>query len=136
MRNGQACPISGGNEMCGNSGDRVSVRSTTLIFPPASSFASCASAVMLAPCQGGRKRKAQRGVGCHKSKTPRPKPTSCGKLLLQGLWIVAPSGQPFLRHIARIEILDAFAQGLDHRAGERSGRDLRRRQELVPLGGE
>src|SRR5204862_5150386 len=91
--------------------------------------------------------KAQRGVwGLEKSNPPLAKaarfppyqgggamPTSRGKLLLQSLRIVAPSGQPFLRHVARIEILDAFAQGLDDRASERGGGDLRRRQELVPF---
>src|SRR5216683_8135393 len=43
IRNGQHCPNSGGSAICGNSGDRVCVRSTTRIRPDRRSAASVVS---------------------------------------------------------------------------------------------
>src|SRR5438132_7598282 len=125
MRNGHACPISGGSEMYGNSGESVSVRSTTLILPAARPLASSVSA-LIAPYPIGVGGPAILSIG-------RILHTSCRELLFQGFRIVAPSGEPFLRDIAGIYVFHAFAQRFDHGIGERSRRDLRWRQELVPF---
>src|SRR6201988_5344055 len=55
MRNGRACPNSGGSTICGNSGASVCVRSTTRIRPLESPAVNCASMVVLISwCPRGR----------------------------------------------------------------------------------
>src|SRR5437016_11601089 len=111
MRNGHACPISGGSEMYGNSGESVSVRSTTLILPAARPLARSASALMPLH-QMPVRRCAMLPIGSILQ-------TSCRELLFQRFRIVAPSGEPFLRDIAGIQVFHPFAQRLDHGAGEK-----------------
>ncbi len=53
---------------------------------------------------------------------------SSSELALEHLRVVAPARQPLLRDVAGIDVLDAVAQRLDDRAGQRRGRELRRRQ--------
>src|SRR5208283_1005812 len=110
MRNGQHWPKSGGSTICGNSGARVCVRSTTRIRPELRSAASEISefAVMRAI-------------------------SSNAHFALESLRTLLPAGEPLLGHIAGIDVLDAILKRLDHRLCQRFGRELRRRQQLIPF---
>ena len=55
-----------------------------------------------------------------------------GQFAFERLRVVAPAREPILRDVARIDILDALER-LDDGRGHGRGRELRRRQELVPL---
>src|SRR3954466_2730203 len=112
MRNGQHWPISGGSAICGNSGVSVCVRSTTRMRPVARAMAMPARRLV---------------VACVMSAAP-----GC-EFALEDLRVLAPALQPFLGHVARVHILDAFLQRLDDGTGQRRRRQLGRRQVLVPL---
>src|SRR4051812_5690040 len=107
MRNGQHWPISGGSAICGKSGVSVCVRSTTRMRPEASASARVPSS----------------DVSCM-SVAP------CGQLALEDLGVVAPALEPFLRHLARVHVLEAFLQRVHDRARQGRRRHLRRRQVL------
>ena len=110
MRKGQHWPNSGGSAICGNSGVSVCVRSMTWICPPRS-----------APASAPRISRAVHSAA------------PCGQFAFQHLRVVAPARQPFLRHVAGVHVFDAVAQRLDDGRGQRGGRDLRRRHQLVPF---
>src|SRR5262245_3366085 len=107
MRKPQHCPISGGSAICGKSGDSVWVRSTIRMPPPRIAPASAVRSCVLLMSSRSRRQ-----------------------LALEHLGIVAPSFEPLLRDVAGVDVLDTVAQRLHDRAGERSGREFRRRQIL------
>src|SRR6266851_2221547 len=120
MRNGHACPISGGSTICGKSGDSVCVRSTTRMLPATRSAANRASRASL--------------IAFPRSACSGPwLPELGGKLALECFRIIAPARQPFLRDISRKDILRSAAQRIDDVGGKPGGRDLWRRQRLVPF---
>src|SRR5258708_21235696 len=88
IRNGQHCPNSGGSAICGNSGDRVCVRSTTRIRPDRRSAASVISEF----------------AGMVFS---RVLASTIGDFSLEYFPILFPSRQPLLVHAARVTVLDA-----------------------------
>src|SRR5215217_4683068 len=59
-------------------------------------------------------------------------PSHC-ELALERLGIVAPAGEPLLRYVSWVQVLDTRAQAVDDRPRERRGRELGRQDELVPL---
>src|SRR5690606_38034433 len=102
MRNGQAWPSSGGRTIGGKSGDRVWVRSTTRMRPAARSPTSLARvSVLIGSCS-----------------------VSLGQLALERLRIVAPAGEPVLRHVSGIDVLDAVPERLDDGGRKGSRRQL------------
>src|SRR6516165_8411447 len=107
MRTGALRPNSGGSAIVGNSGVSVCVRSITRMRPEMMSETRC-----------GRTEDV--------IASPRELP-------FERLGIVLVAREPILRDIARIDILDAAFQRIDHRSCERFRRQLRRQDELVPL---
>src|ERR1700728_2406634 len=59
--------------------------------------------------------------------------STLSELALEYFRIVAPPGEPVLRDVAGINVLDPALQGLDDRCRERRRRQLRRQDELIPL---
>src|SRR5208282_1522523 len=110
MRNGQHWPNSGGSTICGNSGARVCVRSMTRICLDARSAANEISEFA-----------AMRAI------------SSYAHFALESLRTLLPAGEPLLGHIAGVDVLDAVLKRLDHSLGQRFGRELRRRQQLIPF---
>src|SRR5580698_8331902 len=103
MRNGQHCPNSGGSTIWGNSGDKVCVRSTTRTRPEMRSAARAIRELSAIACS-----------------------SSIAQLALECLRTLFPAGEPLLRHIARIHILDAVLERLDDGLCQRLGAELRR----------
>src|SRR5690606_1034679 len=107
MRKGQAWPNSGGRTMVGNSGVRVSVRSTMRILPDSSSDMNWprTEVVMVVPSEGCVLMWCFRFAwGAWASGAQFP---------FQRLGVVGQAGAELLRHVAHVGFFDAFLQGAD-----------------------